>query len=440
MDLSVDCCVEVCDSKAMMYVESGGKYYCGYHFDERFEPYQGERLISPILAVNTIKTVDLIVKIFSTSLLVDLIGKPGENGQEFCNEIKLHMDEVKRQMNKAIETKSLHEFADLRTRAKNLQAIVNDEESFKDFAIKWLWRCSEESIKEKPIGAMGIDDLREYQSDKLQEEIKKKDLAIENLEEENKTLYQEIEQLKQRHDRGIQDEVLLSYSDFNLHYKNITREALELNPESRLTLSLNDPNHLACLVDLPTKMPDIDKLDLKKIPGDSQEIKSFLRNKFPNKVRVLNFNWQSEINPSMDFYMRELVTISKNVLKQFFIYKFEISQPNLIMLLSVCKKKTWIGFITCKLKLASVPNFGGRLSGSTIYGIDLNSCGKSEYGDWENNQMHFDNLMNGLSQENDLKNSLKKIKMTKCGLEADQVTSILLKYGFRDDTISSYSK
>lgn len=53
---------------------------------------------------------------------------------------------------------------------------------------------------------MGRGGQREYERDKFQEEIKNKDLAIEILEEENKKLYQEIEQLKEMHGGGIQDE------------------------------------------------------------------------------------------------------------------------------------------------------------------------------------------------------------------------------------------
>ncbi|CAI2381523.1 unnamed protein product [Moneuplotes crassus] len=88
---------------------------------------------------------------------------------------------------------------------------------------------------------------------------------------------------------------------------------------------------------------------------------------------------------------------------------FEVSQHQMGVLLAANKDKKSLGFISCKLDLSSVPQFGGALQGSTIEGLDLNGCGLSELGDWENNPSHFENLIEGLAKEQDFKNNLKMI-------------------------------
>ncbi|CAI2361667.1 unnamed protein product [Moneuplotes crassus] len=264
--------------------------------------------------------------------------------------------------------------------------------------------------------------------------LKKYERDMQKEKEKNDKLAQQLKDMKDTHERMKQSLIsnldLSKHSDFSLLYKITTGEDKQIGPETTLILKLDNPKHMKFLISLNKRMPDIDRLDLYNIPLNCQEVKTFLATHFPNKVRLLYFNYLSRLSSCVPFYLEELVEVSKRVTGVLFIYKFEVSQDQLVALFSASRHKQWFGLPYCKLSLSSVPDFGGTLAGSTIQGLNLRSCGDSSYGDWDNNESHFENLIAGLSKEEDFRKNLEGIGMFACGMEKNVVKKILADHGF----------
>ncbi|CAI2361151.1 unnamed protein product [Moneuplotes crassus] len=177
-------------------------------------------------------------------------------------------------------------------------------------------------------------------------------------------------------------------------------------------------------------MPDVDSLNLRYIPYECEEAKTFLKKSFPRQVKCFDFNSLSELNNPLDFYLDELVQVSQRVTNKVVINRFNISQDNLVTLFNANVDKKLFGFYNCKLELSSVPSFSGKLKGSSIECLDLYGCGHTAYGDWDLNESYFGNLMRGLAQEEDFVKSLKKIKLENCGMNKSEIKSVLKECGF----------
>ncbi|CAI2362004.1 unnamed protein product [Moneuplotes crassus] len=313
----------------------------------------------------------------------------------------------------------------------NLQVIKNKLQKDLDDQKKILQNSKEALEKNKAIkeNKLKSADMRLKEAQKKTQEL----LEIKKEEEKN---YETMKQLM------IASLHVSDYSDFSCLYNFIlkTGENRQINPKTRLTLSLTNPKHMEFLTSLEQQMPDLEILSLRKIPLNSEEVKTFLGSRFPSKVRIFHFNFSSPLSSSLPLYMDELAAVSQRVWEALFIYKFEVSQSQLTTLLAANKHKEPFGFTNCKLSLSSVPDFGGRLEGSTLEILHLDSCGGSDYGDWATNESHFENLVEGLSKEQDFKNNLQGIRMRECGMELETVEEILVKHGFGHVEIVAHSK
>ncbi|CAI2386036.1 unnamed protein product [Moneuplotes crassus] len=129
--------------------------------------------------------------------------------------------------------------------------------------------------------------------------------------------------------------------------------------------------------------------------------------------------------------MEELINISGKVEDELFLCNFSMSQEQLETLISINKNKIKLGFIKCKLKIASVPDFGDSLEGSTLKLLNLAGCGHEDLSDWEDNDTHFENLVKGLAQSEDMKKNLKNISVQNCELPKEEPMKTLKKYKFK---------
>mmetsp|Transcript_12499 Transcript_12499/g.12541 ORF Transcript_12499/g.12541 Transcript_12499/m.12541 type:complete len:226 (+) Transcript_12499:136-813(+) len=214
-------------------------------------------------------------------------------------------------------------------------------------------------------------DMKQLQEEihKLQEELKQKEHTIEAFEEESKRMHHEIENLKRKF--NLLSQGPYAYPSITTHHTNITGRDIQFDPETILELDLSDPKHLKFLSSLDHKMPDLGGLTLSKIPEGNEDVKTFLQTGFPSEVREFTYNYSSSQISCLDLYVEELAAVSQRVKEVLYVYGFEVSESNLVTLLAANKHKAWFGFPDCKLSLSSVPDFGGKLEGSTLKGFGL---------------------------------------------------------------------
>ncbi|CAI2360650.1 unnamed protein product [Moneuplotes crassus] len=165
---------------------------------------------------------------------------------------------------------------------------------------------------------------------------------------------------------------------------------------------------------------------------ESSIVKDFLQFYFPKNLDGLNFNDNSILSDELDEYANQLVEVSSRVGIEVRIANFKISQENLIALLSAYKHKRSFTFDSCILDLSSVPCFLGALKGCLIQELYLTGCGHCSRSDWAEQPSQIENLVAGLAQEEDLKESLKVIGLEKCGIEQEKAEQIVKENGLED--------
>ncbi|CAI2387198.1 unnamed protein product [Moneuplotes crassus] len=305
--------------------------------------------------------------------------------------------------------------------------------------------------------AKNSENLHKNQLDKIQQRHLKDATKLEQnnaaLEEESKAkdikilkLRDEIEELIKKLDHALEDKERIklnlvssiqTYSNQEVtdllkdcRVYNIFGEPIQFDQTSNLPLDLRKGNLQEFLTKINKRIPDCKFISIESIPGENEVVKTFLSLYFPNKVEQFYFNDRSDLSSCLSFYMTALEALSSKVEEEFVIYNFEVSQHQMKTLLAKYKRKRRFGFLSCKLALSSVPDFGGALQGSQLKALGLNGCGSSDLGDWKNNPAHFENLIEGLAKEQDFKDNLKWIGMEDCGMEESQVEVILKKYEF----------
>ncbi|CAI2386342.1 unnamed protein product [Moneuplotes crassus] len=422
MEKFPQCCVEKCSQTASVYLKETKICYCGEHFCNKYDLAEGENLISSDLVGSKIKAVEKMLKTFTIFIKGEYDEEPDERTLKLQQEFYHKLQELRDATDQALKQGSFYEFGALMTKAKDIQASMDGEQTFSEFACKFLWSLMEGQCNQDFRAPAGPGGQGSEQQDKLLEELKQKDFTIKTLEEENKRLYQKIEELK---------------SNLNLEDQS---EDIQFSSETRLELKLTDPKHMEFLTSLEHRMPELDRLILDDIPVNSEEVKTFLATRFPSKVNDFHFNLSYPQSSSLPLYIDELAAVSQRVCGGLVICNFEVSQPQLVTLLAAYKHKKAVGFNACNLSLSSVPDFGGRLEGSTLKGLGLNFLGESDRCDWASNESHFENLVEGLSKEQDFKNNLQGIGMKECGMDFETVEEILAKHGFGHVQICDHSK
>ncbi|CAI2387051.1 unnamed protein product [Moneuplotes crassus] len=200
--------------------------------------------------------------------------------------------------------------------------------------------------------------------------------------------------------------------------------------EILLYLNYLNKEELRFLENLKKKIPDLKCLKIANCEyEDLKTVNSFLKSYFPDKVGSFYFNDESSLSP-IEECMEELIKISSKVSEDLFLYNFSMSQEQLETLISLNKNKRKLGFIRCKIKIFSVPDFGDSLEGSTLELLDLTGCGHENLSDWEDNDTHFENLVKGLAQSEDMKKNLENISVENCELPQEEPIKIFKKYKF----------
>ncbi|CAI2387427.1 unnamed protein product [Moneuplotes crassus] len=318
----------------------------------------------------------------------------------------------------------------------------------KDTEIKALSDASEAKIEDlkKTLQNRQKNDSNKIKD--LQNNVKTLKNSLAQTKKENNKLAEEVKAISSDYERMEQSLIsklsISDYSDFSLLYNTKilstnTDKNRQFGPKSELDLELNNPKHMQFLKSLTQRIPELDSFNLFKIPVKSQEVKTFLANYFPSKVKVCHFNVGSELSSSLSFYWKELEEMEKRVTDQMYIHKFELSESELVDLLSANKNKPVFGLRYCKLPLYSSPNFKGKLKGSTMDGLCLMGCFKNSYASWTKSGSQFKNLMFGLSKEQDFRKNLQWISLDDCCIEERQIKQILKATGFGHLQICKYS-
>ncbi|CAI2371691.1 unnamed protein product [Moneuplotes crassus] len=236
--------------------------------------------------------------------------------------------------------------------------------------------------------------------------------------------------------KPILDRLAFSSAEFDYFYWLQQGCQQPFRPVAELRLCMDSPGDMDVIKGLDKRLPDLEWLEIRNIPRESQEeARHCIAKYFPKKVRGFCFNIDSALG-SIDLYYSALLAAAPCVTRLVGLYNFKISQPQTVALLAAFHKVTIFGFESCILQMPSVPSFPDSMENSIIRKLDFWSSGDSAHGDWRKDNLCFSNLMAGLAQVDAVRENLEKVWMHGCGMKKKEIKEILENCGLGHVDIS----
>lgn len=194
-------------------------------------------------------------------------------------------------------------------------------------------------------------------------------------------------------------------------YVNFTED------DTDLFLKLDQKEHLELIKSVQKRLPKLEILSIGiKSPWDVGHFNKFLDRYFPKRVASFTLHADSTGHFEYDNLVKNLHYICPNVMEKLFLWHLRIPQDHLVKLISGNKTKITLGLLKCKLMLASVPDFGDDLTGSTLQIFNLSGSRSCSNWSCDEDCSLFKNLFAGLSKYEDFKANLQKIIFDDCRL------------------------
>ncbi|CAI2371690.1 unnamed protein product [Moneuplotes crassus] len=225
------------------------------------------------------------------------------------------------------------------------------------------------------------------------------------------------------------DRLHFSSTDFDYYYWLQQGCQRPFRPVTELWLCMDSPGDMNVVTGLDKRLPDLERLRIRKIPRESQEARHCVAKYFPKTVREFSFNIASALG-SISLYHSALLAAAPCVTERVELWNFKISQPQTIALLAAFHKVTRFGFGSCILHMPSVPSFPDSMANSNIRELNFYYSGDSAHGDWGKDNSCFSNLMAGLAQVDTVRENLERVNMTGCGMKKEEIKEILENCGY----------
>ncbi|CAI2369404.1 unnamed protein product [Moneuplotes crassus] len=410
------CFSHPCSRAATIYHTEKQRYYCDQHFDLKFLPEEGARLVKSELVKTKLNSLEKAITIYK--VFMDSEEDLTDTHKDLYLKVSQSLTELRQQVQ-----------IDLRDQANAIKKEIDTETEFSEFTKEFFWSLTNEDStgnKNSKTPQILLQEKSE-EIERFQEELKQKEAHIEDLENENKKL-QKIIQAKPK--------LTMTIEEFNALFQQEVGSSMSICSVSEIGLELRDEKYMQFLSKIDRTAPNIKTLRLDYVPPENQVVMNFLQNYLPKKLEGFEFNYGPKLSDGLDYYINDILAIAPHVKNDLMIYCYEISQENLISLFSAAKNKKKLGFECCKLDLSTSPDLKSVLSGCTIEKLDFSSCGS--YGNFPENPNHMSNLLKALAESPDLRKSLKEIKTMNWGFNTPEITKILLNWGFEDIKVVNY--
>ena len=151
----------------------------------------------------------------------------------------------------------------------------------------------------------------------------------------------------------------------------------------------------------------------------------FLEYCMPLRLKQFYFNsWYKDIYP-IGFYLQALKKLISKVTEKIILWSFEITNDELISLLSSCPNiKNTIGLVNSRILTHEVPQFPPSLSLQCSI-LNFNRWEFENWSDWKNHPEYLENLIKGLSKIESLKDTWKCIDNTMSRDEREWLKKVL---------------
>ena len=177
------------------------------------------------------------------------------------------------------------------------------------------------------------------------------------------------------------------------------------------------------------KISELNKIILDSVPVDWEEVRSFL-SKSISKINHLFFNHDDKIELSASKYIESLKVASTKTSDQFVVDKTNFSSDEFRELVCAAKGAKELWFWYSKILLDEEVDFGS-MEGSKVEYLSFPYSGGSDYSDWKEQPMRFENLVASIAKSQGLKDSLKELYIRDCEIKREKAQEVLNKYNLK---------
>ena len=215
-------------------------------------------------------------------------------------------------------------------------------------------------------------------------------------------------------------------------YEQFIGSKLSINSSSSITLDCSKDSCMSLLRVLANfKLPITNYYRLDKVPADSKFVRAFTANLSKNQKQFY-FNWNSSSKVESSKYIRELRLAADNTVNDFGVCNLTFSVEDFKSLVVSVKHVKSLFIRNSLIPLDSKFDFGDQLDSSNIQYFDVYQSGNKDNGDWAAHPERFENLLEAISNSLALRNSLKTLGITDCGVSKEKAEQVCKKYGLNE--------
>ena len=184
------------------------------------------------------------------------------------------------------------------------------------------------------------------------------------------------------------------------------------------------------------KIPQLNEIKLNSVPEDWEEVRSFLSKSISN-INILRFNYDDKAELSASKYLESLKVASTKTSNQFFVDKNNFSSDEFRELVCAAKGTKKLYFVYDKIPLDEQVDFG-NMEGSKLEHLSFPYSGGSSYSNWNAHPMRFENLVASIAKSQGLRDSLKTLNISYCGITREKAQEILNKYNLKSVELKGF--
>ncbi|CAI2362348.1 unnamed protein product [Moneuplotes crassus] len=307
---------------------------------------------------------------------------------------------------------------------------IMEDEKFREFCVRFTL----DAIGKGAITTLDQADFPDFSSlGYLRASIKSQRECIRNIKRQFSKIYE----------RNLKTESL-STTNLNTRFHSLSGYLSYLNSNSAMSLQMDKEYSIKFAKSLMNyRLPKCSEIYLYSVHKRPELTKNILKRSFPEQIEGFSFD-----NRGVDFaktkkinigrYLKELSQVIPNVTHRVTFKHFEINQYQLSKLFYLSREKKQVGFRNCRIHLKTPPDLSKSLKGCKIETLNFDSCGESQYSDWETHPEYLCNLIESLSQCPDLQDSLTQISLCWIKVPKEIQIKIFEQHPFKKATVYPY--
>ena len=215
-------------------------------------------------------------------------------------------------------------------------------------------------------------------------------------------------------------------------YEQFIGTKLSINSSSSISLDCSTDSCMSLLRALANfRLPITNQYVLGNVPADSKFVRAFVANLSKNQTSFL-FNWSSNSKVESSKYIRELRLAAESTAENFGVQNLTFSVEDFKSLVVSARHVKTLYIYNSWIPLDSKFDFGDQLDLSNIQYFCVQHCGSNDNGDWAENPLRFENLLEAISNSVALRNSLKTLYIDGCRISKEKAEQICKKYGLNE--------